>query len=64
MGREVLVEIRRVGAYLKATAIDAETLTEVSSLGPVNAEAQLRRTVVAKLDYVLARQAGGKPPTR
>jgi hypothetical protein len=57
--REVLVEVQRVGRYLKATAIDPETLVEVSSLGPVDAEAQLRRTVVAKLSYVLAKRGTG-----
>lgn len=55
-GREVLVEIRRVGSYLRATATDPATLTEVVVVGPINAEAQLRRTVLAKLDYVLSKR--------
>jgi hypothetical protein len=57
--REVLIEFQRVGVYLKATAVDPETLTEVSVVGPLHAEAQLKRTVVAKLNYVLARKEGG-----
>lgn len=55
-GREVLVEIRRVGTYLRATATDPQTLTEVVVVGPLNAEAQLRRTAVAKLGYVLSKK--------
>jgi hypothetical protein len=54
--REVLIEIRRVGTYLRATATDAQTLTEVVAVGPLNAKIQLRRTVLAKLDYVLSRK--------
>lgn len=56
--REVIVEVQRVGSYLKATAMDTATLTEVSAVGPLHAEAQLRRTVLAKLDYVLAKKSG------
>ena len=33
--REVLLEFQRVGSYMKATAMDAATLTEVSVVGPV-----------------------------
>lgn len=62
--REVLLEFQRIGSYLKATAVDPETATEVSVVGPLNAQEQLRRTAVAKLDYVLAKgkpAAGAKP---
>ena len=62
--REVLLEFQRFGSYMKATAMDAATLTEVSVVGPVNhSQEMLRRTVLAKLDYVLAKKAG-KPPVR
>lgn len=58
--REVLVEMRRIGNVVKATAIDPQTLTEVSVVGPASgAQEMLRRTVVAKLEYVLKR--GAKP---
>jgi len=58
-GKEVLLEFQRVGTYMKATAMDPETLTEVSVVGPaVNSQEQLRRTVLAKLEYVLAKNAG------
>jgi len=53
---EVLVEVVRVGSVLKATAIDPVTLTEVSTMGPVNGSRELlTRTVVAKLAWVLKR---------
>jgi hypothetical protein len=62
--REVLLEFQRVGSYMKATAMDAATLTEVSVVGPLNhSQEMLRRTVLAKLDYVLAKKAG-TPPRR
>jgi len=59
--REVLVELRRIGNCVKATAIDPVTLTEVSVVGPATGgQEMLRRTVLAKLEYVLKRRA--KPP--
>jgi hypothetical protein len=60
--REVLLEFQRVGSYMKATAMDAATLTEVSVVGPLNhSQEMLRRTVLAKLNYVLAKKAGTPP---
>lgn len=57
--REALIEFRRVGAYVKASAVDPETLTEVSIVGdPATGEAGLTRAAVRKLDYVLARRRG------
>jgi len=57
-GREALIELRRVGNMMKATAIDPLTLTEVSVIGPATgSQEMLRRTVVAKLAYVLKRNA-------
>jgi hypothetical protein len=62
--REVLLEFQRVGSYMKATAMDAATLTEVTVVGPLNhSQEMLRRTVLAKLEYVLAKNAG-TPPRR
>lgn len=60
--KEVLLEFHRVGSYLKATAVDPSTLVEVSVVGPaVGSREMLRRTVLAKLDYVLKRNAANKP---
>lgn len=56
-GREVLLEFRRIGDVVKVTAVDPDSLIEVSIQGPAGAsEAELRQTAVAKLDYVLARR--------
>jgi hypothetical protein len=53
-GGEVLIEFYQVGASVKVTAVDPETLTEVSIVGPAHApQSQLERTVIAKLRYVL-----------
>ena len=61
--REVFLEFRQIGNCVKATAMDPETLTEVSVLGPATGgKEMLRRTVLAKLEYVLKRKAG--PPSR
>ena len=55
--REVLLEFRRIGSAVKVTAVDPATQIEVSIQGPATAgEAALRRTVIAKLEYVLARR--------
>ncbi|HLB07418.1 MAG TPA: hypothetical protein VJN41_06985 [Alphaproteobacteria bacterium] len=55
----VLVELTRIGAVVKVTAIDPETLTEVSIMGPASAgEETLKRNAVRKLEYVLAQKAG------
>ncbi len=61
--REVFLEFRQVGNVVKATAIDSETMTEVSVVGPAHgAREMLRRTALAKLEYVLKRNA--KPPAK
>ena len=55
--REALIEFHRVGAYVKVSAVDPETLTEVSIVGdPLAGEEALTRTAVRKLDYVLKRR--------
>jgi len=56
---EVLFEMRRVGAYVKVSAIDAETGTEVCIVGdPKAGDAQLKQTAMRKLAYVMAKQQG------
>ena len=63
MPRDVIFEIYRLGNVAKASAIDQETLIEVSVVGPANAnELTLRRAALRKLESVLARRAKlGKP---
>ena len=53
-GTEVLLEFQRVGNAIKVTAVDPETLVEVSIVGdPKAGEAALTRNVIRKLEYVL-----------
>lgn len=60
--REVFLEFRQVGNCVKATAMDPETLTEVSVVGPASGgKEMLRRTVLAKLEYVIKRNAKSPP---
>jgi hypothetical protein len=55
--REVLIEIVKVGAYAKVSAIDSATGTEVSIIGPATADrASLEAAALNKLDYVLAKK--------
>lgn len=63
MPRQVLFEFIRMGAYVKVSAIDTETNTEVSIVGPPAAgEAALKATALKKLHYVLdKKQRGGAP---
>ncbi|MBC7908730.1 MAG: hypothetical protein H7Y60_18540 [Rhodospirillaceae bacterium] len=57
-GREALFEYRRIGAYVKVTAIDCLTGLEVSIVGDAKAgELRLKQTALKKLEYVLAKQA-------
>lgn len=59
--REVLFEFSRVGSYVKVVAVDAETGTEVSIVGPASApEAALKQQAVNRLLFVLKRKAEGK----
>ncbi len=54
---EVIIEFYRVGAFVKVSAVDTATLTEVSIVGdPACGDEALKRAVVRKLEYVLARK--------
>ncbi len=63
-GRDVIIEFHQVGDYVKVSAMDATTLTEVSIVGdPSAGEAELTRVALRKLKYVLDKQdkpAGGR----
>jgi hypothetical protein len=59
MGRDVIFEFYRVGNSVKVSAVDTETATEVSVVGPATAsEATLKQNALRKLEFVLARRAG------
>ncbi len=56
--REYLLEFHKVGRYVKVSAIDTLTNTEVSMVGAASAtKSELSRLAVRKLEYVLARNA-------
>ena len=60
---EVLLEYHRVGAYVKVSAIDPVTQTEVSIVGdPKRSEAELARVALNKLKYVMSKQAAARTP--
>ncbi len=55
---EVLVEMRPVGAYVKVSAIDPITNTEVCIVGdPKRTKEDLKQIAKAKLLYVLRKRA-------
>jgi hypothetical protein len=57
MRREVLFEFYRFGNTTKVTAVDPETMIEVSIVGPSSSgETTLRQAALRKLEYVLARR--------
>lgn len=56
----VIFEFISVGAYVKVSAIDPLTGTEVSIVGdPMSGEAALRRTALRKLKFVLEKRRTG-----
>jgi hypothetical protein len=60
--REVILEFQRIGGSVKVTAVDPETLVEVSIVGAAGAgEEALRRAAVHKLEYVLGRRRRPAP---
>ena len=60
--REIIFEIRRLGAFAKVCAIDVASGVEVSVAGPAAAtDASLREAALAKLDWVLKRRRDAAP---
>ena len=56
-GREVIIEFYPVGQFVKVSAMDTATLTEVSIQGPLNAgEETLKRNALKRLEYVLKKK--------
>lgn len=59
MSREVIFEFYRLGNSVKVSAVDTETMVEVSVVGPATASQEtLRINALRKLEFVLARRAG------
>ncbi len=63
---DIIIEFYQVGAFVKVTAVDTATYTEVSMVGdPKRSEEALKRAAVRKLEYVLKRdRRAGRPPRR
>jgi hypothetical protein len=60
--REVILEFRRIGNSVKVTAVDPDTLVEVSIVGAAGAgEETLRRAVLRKLEFVLDKRRRSSP---
>jgi hypothetical protein len=55
--RPVIFEFTPMGLSMKVTAMDEETLTEITIQGPVTAsEAVLKAQAVKRLEYVLKKK--------
>ncbi len=56
-GREVIFEFSVVGQYVKVTAMDTKTLTEVVIQGPITASEEiLKFNATKRLKYVLEKK--------
>ena len=56
-GREVIIEFFPIGAYVKVTAMDVKTLTEVTTQGPASAgEKILEFNALKRLEYVMKKK--------
>ncbi|MCB1680653.1 MAG: hypothetical protein H6858_00320 [Rhodospirillales bacterium] len=56
-GREIIIEFRPVGAVVKVSAMDTQSLTEISVQGPASAgEEILKRNALKRLEYVLKKK--------
>ena len=52
--REVYIEFHRIGQFVKVTAMDVESMVEISIQGSVTAsEEQLKAAALKRLEYVL-----------
>jgi hypothetical protein len=56
-GREVIIEFFPVGAYVKVSAMDTASLTEISIQGPASAgQEMLKRNALKRLEYVMKKK--------
>lgn len=56
-GREVIIEYAPVGMYVKVSAMDTQSLTEISIQGPATAtEETLKRNALKRLEYVMKKK--------
>lgn len=56
-GREIIIEFHPIGNVVKVSAMDTQSLTEISIQGPANGqEAILKRNALKRLEYVLKKK--------
>jgi len=56
-GREIIIEFYPLGNYMKVSALDVKTLTEISVQGPVKgAKETLKNNALKRLEYVLKKK--------
>ena len=56
-GREIIIEFMSVGSLVKVSAIDSQSLTEISSQGPAKAGKEtLKYNAINRLEYVLKKK--------
>ncbi len=56
-GREIIIELYPIGNLMKISAMDIETLTEISVQGPKNTPQEiLKRNALKRLEYVLKKK--------
>ena len=61
MSKEYLIEFYWMGKYVKVSAIDPVTNTEISIVGDARApKTDLEQLVIKKLEYVLAKNRNDK----
>ncbi len=56
-GRQVIIEFFPIGSLVKVSAMDTESLVEISIQGPKSAgEATLQKNAIKRLEYVLRKK--------
>ncbi len=55
--REIIIELFPVGNIVKVSAMDVQSLTEISIQGPASASQEmLKRNAIKRLEYVLKKK--------
>ncbi len=55
--REVIIEFYPLGGYVKVSAMDTQSLTEISIQGPASASQEtLKHNAIKRLEYVLKKK--------
>ncbi len=56
-GREIIIEFHPIGNVVKVSAMDTQSLTEISIQGPANGqESILKHNALKRLEYVLKKK--------